>query len=451
MPSRKRMTQTFDLLLRNGTVVSHDGIGIRDVGLRAGRIAALGDLPSSDAAETIDATGLTIFPGVMDTQVHFREPGAEHKEDLETGSRAAVMGGVTAVFEMPNTSPLTVSAETLEDKLRRAQNRMHCDHAFWVGGTAENVDDIPDLERLPGAAGIKVFMGSSTGSLLVPDDKGVRAILGRTRRRAAFHAEDEFHLADRFRMRVPGDPSSHPVWRDAQVALSATKRLVGIARETGATIHVLHISTADEMRFLADHKDIASVEVTPHHLTFAAEDYLRLGSLLQMNPPVRDAEHRAGIWTGVADGTADILGSDHAPHTLEEKAQRYPQSPSGMPGVQTLVPIMLDHVVKGRLSLARFMDMTSAGPARLFGIAGKGRIAVGYDADFTVVDLKRQTMITNDWIASRCGWTPYAGMQVAGWPVGTIVRGRRVMWEGELLLAGAGKPVRFHAALGNQA
>ncbi len=445
------MSETFDLLIRNGTVVNHDGIGVRDIGAKGGRIAALGDLSAADAGEIVDAGGLTIFPGVIDTQVHFREPGAEHKEDLETGSLAAVMGGVTAVFEMPNTNPLTVTAAALEDKLARARGRMHCDHAFWVGGTAENATDIPALERLPGAAGIKVFMGSSTGTLLVPDDKGVRAILSRTRRRAAFHAEDEFRLTDRFRMRREGDASSHPVWRDAETALSATRRLVAIALETGAAIHVLHVSTADEMRFLAGHKDIASVEVTPHHLTFSADDYLRLGTLLQMNPPVRDAEHCAGIWAGVADGTADIFGSDHAPHTLEEKGWRYPQSPSGMPGVQTLVPVMLDHVAKGRLSLNRFMDMTSAGPARLFGIAGKGRIAVGYDADLTIVDLKRPMTIANEWIASRCGWTPYAGMNVKGWPVGTIIRGRRVMWEGELLTSGEGRPVRFHATLGNQA
>ena len=445
------MPETFDLLLRNGTVVNHDGIGMRDIGVHAGRIASIGSLTTASAGEVIDAIGLTIFPGVIDTQVHFREPGAEHKEDLETGSLAAVMGGVTAVFEMPNTSPLTTSAAALENKLQRARGRMHCDHAFLAGGTAENFEAIPELEKLPGAAGIKVFMGSSTGSLLVPDDKGVRAILSRTRRRAAFHSEDEFRLADRFRMRAPGDPSSHPVWRDAEVALSATRRLVSITRETGAIIHVLHISTADEMRFLADHKDIASVEVTPHHLTFSADDYLRLGTRLQMNPPIRDAEHRAGIWAGVADGTADILGSDHAPHTLEEKALPYPQSPSGMPGVQTLVPVMLDHVARGRLSLERFMDMTSAGPARLFGIAGKGRIAVGYDADFTIVDLKRQMTIRNEQIASRCGWTPYDGQAVTGWPVGTIIRGSRVMWEGELRQAGEGQPVRFHAALGNQA
>jgi dihydroorotase len=436
--------KTYDLILRRGTVVNHDGIGDRDIGVTDGRVAALGDLSAADAAEIIDARGLTILPGVIDTQVHFREPGGEHKEDLETGSLAAVMGGVTAVFEMPNTNPTTVSAAALEDKLARARGRMHCDHAFWVGGTAENFGEIPELERLPGAAGIKVFMGSSTGDLLVPDDHGLRNILARTRRRAAFHAENEFRLRERVGERRDGDPSSHPLWRDAEAAFSATRRLVAIARETGALIHVLHISTAEEMRFLAGHKDIASVEVTPHHLTFSDEDYARLGTLLQMNPPVRGVAHRDALWQGVGDSTADILGSDHAPHTLEEKARPYPASPSGMPGVQTLVPVMLDHVAKGRMPLARFMDMTSAGPARLFGIAGKGRIAIGYDADLTIVDLKRRMTIANGWIASRCEWTPYAGYEVAGWPVGTIVRGRRVMWEGELKTAGQGRPVRFH-------
>jgi dihydroorotase len=438
---------TFDLILRGGAVVNQDGVGVRDIGVRDGKIVALEELSQSYAGETIDCRGLTVLPGVIDSQVHFREPGGEHKEDLETGSRAAVLGGVTAVFEMPNTEPQTVSAAALDDKLARAHGRMHCDHAFWIGGTAENVDDIPELERLPGAAGIKVFMGSSTGNLLVPDDAGVRAILKRARRRAAFHSEDEFRLRARLGERRAGDPSTHPIWRDAEAALSATRRLCAIARETGALIHVLHVSTTDEMPFLAAHKDIASVEVTPHHLTLSADDYARLGTLLQMNPPVRDSRHQDGIWAGVRNGTADILGSDHAPHTLEEKAKPYPESPSGMPGVQTLVPVMLDQVVRGTLSLERFMDMTSAGPARLFGIAGKGRIAAGYDADFTIVDLKRQETIENSWIASRCGWTPYAGLAVTGWPVGTIIRGRRVMWDGELTAPGAGQPVRFHAAL----
>ena len=441
------MPAIYDLLLKGGTLVNHDGVGLRDIGIAGGKITAIGQLPAAAAGETIDCTGLHVLPGVIDTQVHFREPGLTHKEDLETGSHAAVMGGVTAVFEMPNTNPLTTGDAELADKVTRARHRMHCDFAFWVGGTRENATHVADLERLPGAAGIKVFMGSSTGSLLVADDAGVAAILEKTRRRAAFHSEDEFRLEERKGLRVEGDPSSHPIWRDAEVALRCTRRLVRIAREAGARIHVLHISTGDEMEFLRDHKDIASCEVTPHHLTLSADDYARLGSKLQMNPPVRDPSHRARIWEGVTQGVADILGSDHAPHTLEEKAKPYPASPSGMTGVQTLVPIMLDHVVAGRLSLERLVDMTSAGPARLFQIAGKGRVAAGYDADLTIVDLKRETTITDAWIASRAPWTPYDGKRVKGWPIGTIVRGRRVMWDGELTGPSGGEAVRFAETL----
>lgn len=442
------MPETYELLFRNGTVVNQDGTATRDIAVRDGRIAAIGDVDPRRAGTVVDCTGLHILPGVIDTQVHFREPGLEHKEDLETGSRAAVMGGVTAVFEMPNTKPETTSAEALADKLRRAAGRMHCDYAFWIGGTRENAPLIPELERLPGAAGIKVFIGSSTGGLLVPDDEGLEMVLARTRRRAAFHAEDEPRLEERKPLRVAGDPSSHPVWRDEVAALRATERLVTIARRLGRRIHVLHISTVEEMAFLADHKDIATIEVTPHHLTLSADDYGRLGTLLQMNPPVRAARHRDALWKAVGSGLVDVLGSDHAPHTLEEKAKPYPQSPSGMTGVQTLVPIMLDHVNANRLSLERLVDLTSAGPARAFGIAGKGRLAVGYDADLTVVDLKRRATITNRWIASRAQWTPYDGRPVFGWPVGTVVRGRRVMWENELLTPGAGAAVRFHQHLG---
>jgi dihydroorotase len=442
------MTSTYDLIIRGGTVVNQDGVGPRDIGVAGGKTVVLGDLSRADAGAVIEAAGLHVLPGVIDSQVHFREPGAEHKEDLETGSRGAVLGGVTAVFEMPNTNPLTTSAETLADKLARASGRMHCDHAFWVGGTHDNADLIPELERLPGAAGIKVFMGSSTGDLLVQDDDGVRKILDKTRRRAAFHSEDEFRLRERQDKRISGDPSSHPVWRDVETALKSTRRLVDIARQTGSLIHVLHITTAEEMDFLVAHKDITSVEVTPHHLTLSADDYARLGTYLQMNPPVRDATHRRALWEGVANGVADIFGSDHAPHTRTEKDAPYPDSPSGMTGVQTLVPIMLDHVASGRLSLARFVDMTSAGPARLFGIAGKGRIAAGYDADFTLVDLKRTETISNSWIGARCGWTPYDGVSVTGWPVATIIRGVAVMREGEIVAAGSGEPVRFQAAIG---
>ena len=437
------MPPTFDCVLVNGTVVNHDGIGARDIGIRDGRIAEIGALAESPAGERIDCRGLHILPGVIDSQVHFREPGLVQKEDLETGSRAAVLGGVTAVFEMPNTDPLTMSAEALADKLARAKGRMHCDFAFWVGATHENVADIAELERLPGAAGIKVFMGSSTGRLLVADDEGVLAILKKTRRRAAFHSEDEARLTERKPLRVAGDPSSHPLWRDEIAALRSTERLVRLARQARAQVHVLHISTTEEMAFLAGAKDVASCEATPHHLTLSAEDYPRLGTRMQMNPPVRGPEHREAIWRGLEQGIVDVLGSDHAPHTLEEKARPYPESPSGMTGVQTLVPIMLDHVNAGRLTLQRFVDLTSAGPQRLFGMLRKGRIAAGYDADFTVVDLKRTATIRNSWIASRSRWTPYDGRAVTGWPVGTFVRGRRVMWEGELVGPSGGEAVRF--------
>jgi dihydroorotase len=287
-------------------------------------------------------------------------------------------------------------------------------------------------------------MGASTGTLLLEDEEGLRNVLKVISRRASFHAEDEMRLRERKSFQREGDPSSHPVWRDDEAAMIATRRLVGIAREYGKRVHVLHITTAQEMDFLKENKDVASVEVTPHHLTLEAPDcYQRLGALAQMNPPVRDARHKTGIWNGITQGIVDVLGSDHAPHTREEKAKTYPATPSGMTGVQTLVPIMLDHVNAGRLSLLRFVDLTSAGPARLFGIARKGRIAAGYDADFTIVDLKRRETITDDWVASRAGWTPYHGVTVTGWPVGTIVRGRRVMWQGELDENSQGEAMRF--------
>lgn len=442
------MTRSFDTVLKGGTVVNHDGTGMRDVGITDGRIAAIGTIDAAAAGAVIDCTGLHVLPGVIDSQVHFREPGLEHKEDLETGSRAAVLGGVTTVFEMPNTKPLTVTEEALADKIDRATHRMHCDFAFWVGGTHQNAAIVGELERLPGAAGIKVFMGSSTGDLLVEDDEGVAAILRNTRRRAAFHSEDEYRLRERQGERVEGDPASHPVWRDVEAALQSTHRLVRIARQAGARIHVLHISTAEEIEFLAGHKDVASCEALPNHLTFTADDYATRGTLIQMNPPIREARHREGLWKGIAQGVVDVLGSDHAPHTLAEKQQPYPASPSGMPGVQYLVPIMLNHVHEGRLTLERLVDLTSHGQQRLFGIARKGRIAKGYDADFTIVDLKRTETIRHADAGSKAGWTAFDGVDVTGWPVGTIVRGARVMWEGEIVTPSLGEKVLFDEALG---
>ena len=441
---------TYELLLKGGTCLTPSGRVHADVAVVDGKVAAIGDLDAATAREVIDVTGLHVLPGVIDTQVHFREPGNEHKEDLDTGTRAAVLGGVTAIFEMPNTMPPTTDAAALAAKLDRAAGRAWCDHAFFVGATPENAETLGELERQPGCSGVKMFMGSSTGTLLVAGDADVERVLANGRRRMAVHSEDEARLIEREALIGEGATAHmHPEWRDAETARRATERLTAAARALGRRIHVLHTTTAEEMGLLAGYRDVATVEVTPQHLTLVAPDcYDRLGSLAQMNPPIRDARHRDALWQAVADGVVDVVGSDHAPHTLEEKAAPYPASPSGMPGVQTLAPVLLDHVHAGRLTLERFVDLTSAGPARVYGIAGKGRIALGYDADFTVVDLKAERTITNDWIASRCGWSPFDGAKVTGWPVVTVIRGRPVMRDDEVLGDPAGAPVRFQETLG---
>lgn len=433
-----------DLKLKGGRVHLPGGPAEVEVGISGGRIVAIGNV--GDAGETVDCTGLDVLPGVIDSQVHFREPGLEAKEDLESGSRSAVLGGVTAVFEMPNTRPNTDSAEAIADKLARARDRMWCDHAFYVGATAANAPLLKELERLPGTAGVKIFMGASTGDLLVAEDAELARVLASGKRRVAIHAEDEARMNARLDERVAGDPASHPVWRDDESALLATQRILRLARAAKRRIHVLHVTTPAELELLGRHKDVATCEVTPQHLTLAGEEaYPRLGTYAQMNPPIRSGAHRDGLWRWLNQGVPDVIGSDHAPHTREEKAKEYPASPSGMPGVQTLLPLMLNHVAEGRLTLQRLIDMTSAGPQRVFGIVGKGRISVGYDADFTIVDLKARWTVEESWLASRCGWSPFTGMALTGKPLGTIVRGNRVMWEGQLANAAIGAPVRFEA------
>lgn len=439
------MSDSFDLVVEGGICLTPAGRASADLGVRDGRIEAIGNLAGARAAARLAAKGLHVLPGVIDTQVHFREPGLEHKEDLETGTRGAALGGVTGIFEMPNTNPTTSDGAALADKLRRARGRAWCDHAFYVGATGDNARLLAQLEGRPGCCGVKIFMGASTGSLLVADDEHIEIVLRAGRRRVAIHAEDEPRMQQRRALiSAGGGPAQHPLWRDEESALRATARALALARKTGRPVHILHVTSAAEMPLLAQHKDIASVEVTPQHLTLAApECYERLGTLAQMNPPVRDSRHREALWRALADGIVDVIGSDHAPHTREEKAKPYPASPSGMTGVQTLVPIMLDHVAAGRLSLERFVDLTSAGPQRVFNIAGKGRIALGYDADLTIVDLAHKRRIENKWIASRAGWTPFDGMTVTGWPRATIVRGRIVMRDDELQGPPSGAPIRF--------
>ncbi|WP_144098151.1 dihydroorotase [Croceicoccus sediminis] len=437
--------QTPEWVLSGGTVHTPSGPVEAEVAVAGGRIVGVGHYPG---IRKVDCTGLDILPGVIDSQVHFREPGLEQKEDLETGSRAAVLGGITAVFEMPNTNPNTDTEERIHDKLKRAHHRMWCDHAFYVGATAENAESLAELERIPGTAGVKIFMGASTGSLLVAEDENLARVLASGRRRVAIHAEDEERMNARKDKRVENDPSSHPVWRDDESAMLATRRILRLAREANRPIHILHVTTPAELEVISQHRDVATCEVTPQHLTLNAEDaYPRLGSHAQMNPPIRSKAHVDGLWHWLQQGVPDVIGSDHAPHTLEEKAKPYPNSPSGMPGVQTLLPLMLNHVLEGRMTLERLIDMTSAGVQRVFGLVGKGRIAAGYDADFTIVDRKGSFTITDEWLASRCGWSPFTGMELKGRVVGTIIRGNVAMWDGQLGESAQGEPLRFAFAL----
>lgn len=438
------MRESFDLLVRGGTVATPNGIALADVGVIGGRIAAIGSLSGAKAAEVFEAKGLHVLPGVMDTQVHFREPGNAHKEDLASGSLAAILGGVTSVFEMPNTVPPTTTRAAIEDKLARARGRMHCDHAFYVGATPQNIGALAELEQMPGVCGVKAFLGSSTGTLLLNKSEDILAMLKAGTRRVAVHSEDEDRMIARKHLAERGKPQTHPVWRDAEAARMSTERVLGLAKQAGRRLHVLHITTGDEIPLLAAAKDFSTAETTPQHLTLSApECYERLGTYAQMNPPIREESHRLALWEAVRNGVIDVIGSDHAPHTREEKDKVYPDSPSGMPGVQTLATILLDHVNKGNLTLERFIDLTASSAQRIFGIAGKGRIALGYDADFTIVDMNLTREIQNSWIASTCRWTPFDGMKTKGWPVATILRGRAVMRDFAATGAAAGQPVRF--------
>jgi dihydroorotase len=438
------MPEHYELLIRNGVCQLPWGAAATDVGVRNGRIVALG-AAGATADSTIDATGLHVLPGLIDPHVHLRDPGDAAVETIPTGTKAAILGGLTAVFDMPNTSPSITDAERLAWKQGYVETAAWCDMGLYIGGTKTNIPALADLELSQGVCGVKIFAGSSTGDLMIEDDPHLEMAMASGRRRISFHSEDEYRLQARKPMFKSGDPySNHMVWRDEECAFLGTRRLMALARKTGRPAHILHVSTAQEFDYLKDFRDIATCEVLLNHLTQVAPDcYERLEGFGVMNPPIRGAEHLAAAWKAVNDGTVDTIGSDHAPHARAKKLLPWPECAAGLTGVQTLVPIMLDHVNAGRLSLARMVDLMSAGPARVYGAIGKGRLAAGYDADFTLVDLAAVRRIEESWIVSPCGWTPFAGMQVTGWPVATIVRGQVVMRDGEVVGAPSGKLVIF--------
>jgi dihydroorotase len=440
------MSQHFDLLIRGGTVMLPWGPAETDIGARDGRIVAIGAASADTAETTIQATGLHVLPGLIDPHVHLRDPGDASVESIPTGTRAAVLGGIATVFDMPNTAPAITDAATLAWKQDYVPTHSYCDFGIYIGATRANTPDLATLERGAGVCAIKLFAGSSTGDLMIEDDAGIEAVMRAGARRIAFHSEDEYRLQDRRRLFHAGDPyARHMDWRDPECAFLGTRRIVALAHKTGRPAHIVHVSTAEEFDFLRDHRAIATAEVLVNHLTQIGPDcYDQLGAYAVMNPPIRDLRHFDAAWDAVRDGRVDTIGSDHAPHSHAAKARPWPDTAAGLTGVQTALPIMLDHVHAGRLSLARLVDLMAAGPARIYGAVTKGRIAAGYDADFTLVDLAHTRTITNDWIATPAGWTPFDGKRVTGWPVATIVRGRVVMRDDEVLGAPSGRLVTFH-------
>ena len=435
----------YDLILRGGSCVLPWGTVLADIGVIDGRIAAIGAAREATADQVLDVTHLHVLPGLIDPHVHLRDPGDPTIESIVTGTRAAVLGGITTVFDMPNTSPAVTDAATVAWKQAYIPQHAYCDMGFYVGATKSNAAALAGLETQAGVCAVKVFAGSSTGDLLVEDDASIEAVLRHGHRRVAFHSEDEYRLQARRGLFHDGDPyASHMEWRDVECARLGTERILALAERTGRPVHILHVSTAEELDLLRRHRRLATVELLVNHLTqWAPEVYERLGGYAVMNPPLRDRRHMEAAWAAVADGTADTIGSDHAPHPRAAKERPWPAVAAGLTGVQTLVPVMLDHVAAGRLTLQRMVDLMAVGPARVYGLACKGRICAGYDADFTVVDVAARRTITNDWIASPCGWTPFDGMTVTGWPVMTIVRGSLVMRDDRVDGAPEGRLVSF--------
>ena len=435
----------YDLILKNGTSVTIAGLINADIGVKNQKIITIGDLSKENANNIIDCKNLHILPGVIDTQVHMREPGNEHKDDLYHGSLSAVLGGITSVFEMPNTNPPTTTIEALRDKIDRAK-KMFTDHAFYIGATADNIEKLPELEKMTGCAGIKIFMGSSTGNLLVSDDVTLEKVLLSGTRRIAIHAEDEYRLIERKQIAIDaGHPIAHSQWWDVTSALLATQRIVKIAEKTGRKIHILHISTGDEVEYLANFKSLVTCEVLVNHLTLSSPDcYERFGTFVQMNPPIRDNSHQNKLWQGVNNGLFDIIATDHAPHTLEEKEQPYPNSPSGIPGVATFVPLMLNHINNKKLTLNHFVDIACHAPARVFGLRNKGFIRVGYDADFTIVDMNKSYILTSEMMQYKSAKSPFENWKLQGEVNKTILRGKVVMDKHKIISEPFGKPLEFN-------
>ncbi|WP_293126954.1 dihydroorotase [Microcoleus sp. bin38.metabat.b11b12b14.051] len=439
------MPTTSSLLIRRARILLPDGeFLVGDVLISDRKIVRVAPEIAESADREIDAIGLTLLPGVIDPQVHFREPGLEHKEDLFTASCACAKGGVTSFLEMPNTRPLTTTQAALDDKLSRAAEKCLVNYGFFIGATPENLPDLLEANPTPG---IKVFMGSMHGQLLMDGEENLERVFSKGDRLIAVHAEDQTRINQR-RQEFAGstDLAVHSQIQDNQAALLATQLALKLSKKYQRRLHILHLSTGDEAEFLRQEKPSwVTAEVTPQHLLLNTSAYEKIGSLAQMNPPLREKSDNEILWQALLDGVIDFIATDHAPHTLAEKAQEYPNSPSGMPGVETSLPLMLTQAVEGRCTVAQVANWMSAAVAKAYKIPKKGAISPGFDADLVLVDLDKYRPVVGAEMASKCGWSSFEGWNLTGWPVITVVGGKVVFENGKLDTNVRGEALRFDA------
>ncbi|MBW4557243.1 MAG: dihydroorotase [Trichormus sp. ATA11-4-KO1] len=427
------MSSPQSLLIRRARIILPDGeFMVGDVLTRDRQIIEVApDISPPTSTTEIDAQGLTLLPGVIDPQVHFREPGLEYKEDLFTASCACAKGGVTSFLEMPNTRPLTTTQQALDDKLQRASQKCLVNYGFFIGATADN---LPELLTAKPTPGIKIFMGSMHGQLLVDQEAVLEAIFAQGNRLIAVHAEDQARINQR-RQEFAGihDPAVHSQIQDNQAALLATQRALQLSQKYQRRLHILHMSTAEEANLLRQHKPSwVTAEVTPQHLLLNTSAYEKIGTLAQMNPPLRSPEDNEVLWQALRDGVIDFIATDHAPHTLAEKAQEYPNTPSGMPGVETSLALMLTAAMSGKCTVAQVVNWMSPAVAQAYGIPHKGAIAPGYDADLVLVDLNTYRPVRREELLTKCRWSPFEGWNLTGWAVTTIVGGQIVYNQGQV-------------------
>ena len=434
------------ILISGATCVLPQGPARVDVLIEKGKILGIDPPRGVQVDETIHAEDLFLLPGVVDAHVHFRDPGLTHKEDLRTATRACAKGGVTSFLEMPNTKPLTITCERLHEKLALASEKSLVNYGFYLGATIGNLEELKSAQRTPG---IKIFIGSSTGDLLVDDQQLLERIFAETTLPICAHSEDETTVrANTERLGGGSSYEDHSQIRDEAAAVVATKRAIDLALRHRHRFHVLHVSTAAETELFRDHQGLITAEVCPHHLFFNVDDYERLGSLVQMNPSIKTATDNEGLWRALKAGRIQMIATDHAPHTVEEKQQPYPKSPSGLPAVENSLALMLDCVNAGICSLESVVHWMCDAPARVWDMVGKGRIAEGYDADLVLVDLGKKQTVRNQTQVTKCGWSPWDGVSLQGWPVRTLVKGHTVFFNGQFDETVRGSEIEFDHALG---